>query len=434
MPLSESAPRGGACAAVGRALRPLGLATALCILIVASAQSAAASPAPRLRALLKAGRLVVDGQVAAVKSYDDDRVGVVEFGVDKIFKGSLPGQPPFRVSIVEVREGPVRPGLDAGMRGIAFLRPAPRTTLLAKVLPEGTYYELLPEHGAFIAAASPGDAGRNTAVVDRLVAAARGSGLDASAARQLTFALLASPSPILVEDGIAGIAKLGPPAALTPNELGTLRTDLGRADLPDRVRIALIEAVAAAGISDVVPALQAISAPPAVAEAAWQALDRLGAAPPDESLQARLADREASIRAAAARELIRREGIDAISQIAPLAIQDPDPSVRLAAVEALGGLKKPEALPPLERVFSDSSPELQQASARAILAIGGQPAIDALGRLAFAGTGESQRYAVVVLMTVNDERTSEVLQRIGTTHPEEEVRDLALHGFDVHHH
>jgi HEAT repeat protein len=434
MRLSESAPSGGARVPPRRALRRCSLATALCILIVAPAPSADASPAPRLRALLKAGRLVVDGQVATVKSYDDDRVAVVEFRVDKIFKGNLPGEPPQRVSIVEVREGPVRPGLDAGMRGIAVLRPAPRTTLLAKVLPEGTYYELLPEHGSFIAAASPGDAGRNSAVVDRLVAAARGSGLDASAARQLTFALLASQSPILVEDGIAGVAKLGRQAALTAEELGTLRTALGRADLPEQVRIALIEAVAAAGIGEAVPALQAISTPPAVVEAAWQALDRLGAAPPDESLQARLADREASIRAAAARELLRREGVEAISQIAPLAIQDPDPSVRMAAVEALGALKKPEALPPLERVFSSSSPELQQASARAIIGIGGQPAIDALGRLAFAGPGESQRYAVVVLMTVNDERKTEVLQRIGATHPEEEVRDLALHGLDVHEH
>ena len=62
-------------------------------------------------------------------------------------------------------------------------------------------------------------------------------------------------------------------------------------------------------------------------------------------------------------------------------------------------LAKPEVLPPLERVFRDSSGDLQQATGRAILAVGGPAAVDAFGRLAFTGSITSQRYAVALLST-----------------------------------
>jgi len=391
---------------------------------------AGATPAPRLRALLKSARLVVSGQVTGVMSYDDDRVAVVEFSAEQVLKGSLPSQPPVRIALVELHEGPTRPTLAMGAHGIAFLQPAARMSYLAKILPAGTYYELLADFGSFVSAASPAEAEQQTAVVARLVAAARGEGLDARAARQLTFDLLGSPSPLLVEDGAAGLTDLDSRRELSPEETATLRTALLRANLPDRVRLALIRAVAQGKIAQAVPTLQSITAPPTIAEAAWQALDQLGAPPSEKSLEARLADRDPSVRAAAVRELLRRDGAAAVSQVAPVAIQDPDPSVRTSAVEALGALGKPEALPPLERVFTDSSGELQQATARAILAVGGQPAIDTLGRLAFSGPILSQRYAVLVLMTIEDPdpHKDEVLKRIGATHPDEDIRDLVTNG------
>ncbi len=55
-----------------------------------------------------------------------------------------------------------------------------------------------------------------------------------------------------------------------------------------------------------------------------------------------------------------------------------------------------EALPPLERAFGENGGEVQQTAARAILAVGGQPAADTFGRLAFSGPIEAQRYAVVL--------------------------------------
>jgi HEAT repeat protein len=213
-----------------------------------------------------------------------------------------------------------------------------------------------------------------------------------------------------------------------------LAAALQRDDLPERVRIGLIDAVGKAGLRQAVPALQRIGAPIAVVEAAWRALDQLGAPPTQQSLTERLADREPSVRAAAVRELLRRDGVAAVSQVAPIAVQDPDPAVRLAAVDALGALGKPEALPPLERVFADSPQDLKQATGRAILKVGGSPAIDAFGRLAFVGPIDSQRYAVLLLMTMSEPTKHTTLDRIAQTHPDETTRDLVRHGLNVHDH
>lgn len=414
-------------------VRVWAVATALLLLAAIAVPSAGATPAPRLRGMLKQARIVVAGEVTNVTPYDDDRVAVVQIAVAKLLKGTLPADSG-PLAVIELHEGPARPRLLPGVRGIAFLRPVTPSSYLGKVLPRGTYYELLPAFEAFVAASTKSDADRDSALIARLVSASRGAGLDAEAARQLTFDLLASANPALVEDTIPGVADLRRQPALSSAELATLRSTLQRADLPDRVRVALIQAVAAANLRDAVPVLQSLDAPPAVAEAAWQALDKLGAPPPEESVVARLADREPSVRAAAARELLRRDGSAAISQIASLAVDDPDPSVRLAVVDALGALGKPEALPPLERVFPDSPTELRQASARAIMAVGGPEAVDTLGRLAFVGPLRSQRFAVFVLMTMTGTHRDEVVQRIGQTHSDAQVRDLVEHGLPAHDH
>jgi HEAT repeat protein len=341
-------------------------ATALSVLLVLAASSADAAPAPRLRSLLKTARLVVAGEVTAVTPYDDDRVAVVQMRADQVLKDTRRREAGGSVQLIELHEGPRRQNLEVGARGIAFLRPAARTSYFTRILPPATYYELLPEFGAFIAADSKAEGEQNAALVERLMAAARGAAMDANALRRLTFDLLASPSPLLVEDAAAGLIDLRTHPDLDAAELGTLNSALARADLPERVRIALIEAVARGGLRQAVPALQSIAAPPAVAEAAWQALDTLGAPPTEKSLTERLADPQPPVRAAAVRELLRREGGAAVSQVAPVAVQDPDPTVRRAAVDALGALGMPEALPPLERVFADSPTDLKQASGRAI--------------------------------------------------------------------
>jgi len=440
MPVPWSVLRGGVRAQQRAALRRRGARRLLwictaCVLVAAAAASpAGALPAARARGLLKAARLVVAGEVAGVTSYDNDRISVVDFTADRVLKGQVPGTPPFHVALVELHEGPVRAGLTTGTRGIAFLRPASRTSYVAKTLPAGTYYELLPEFGAFISAPSAEKAAQQTELVARIVASASGREMDRKAARQLTFDLLAADNPLLVEDAGSGLVDLRGRPQLTPEELHALDTALRRTDMTDHLRVELIQAVAKGGIRDAAPALRSIETPPAVAEAAWRALDQLGEGAPKETLDARLISHDPDIRAATVRELLRRDGVDAVGKAGEVAIQDPDPAVRKAAVDALGALGKPEGLAPLERVFVDSPTDLQQGTARAILEIGGQPAIDACTRLAFTGPVDSQRYAVLMLMTMNDTRKQPALKRIAETHPDEQIRDLVTKGFQFHEH
>jgi hypothetical protein len=137
----------------GRAALVASILTALLI-----ATQALATPAPRLRGLLKSARLVVAGQVTAVTPYEDDRIAVVEFAVERTLKNALPNPVAGKIQLIEVHEGTSRPNLAVGMRGIAFLRPAGRLSSLAKVLRPGTYFEALPAYGSFIPAATPADA------------------------------------------------------------------------------------------------------------------------------------------------------------------------------------------------------------------------------------------------------------------------------------
>lgn len=432
--LDSSGPRGagGGCRPPRSASRPR-LALALLLLAgVAGASTAAAAPAPRLRALLKASRTAVAGSVSASTSYDDDRVAVVALTAMAVFKGK--GEPPLRLSLVELHEGSNSPPLASGEQGLAFLRPAPMTTYLERTLPPASYQQLVPGHGAFIAAADAADAARQIAIMQRVLRIAGGATLSAGEVRQLTFDLLASDSPVLVEDGAAGLTDLGRNAILTEPETNTLRTALLRKNLSNRVRIALIKAVASAHLVAMVPDLQKIDSPPQVMEAAWRALDALGAGATEDQLQERLASSEASTRSAAARAMLQRSGADAVQAVTPLAVSDNDPQVRLAVVEALGTLKDPAALPVLEQAFVDPSESQRQAAARGIRAVGGQQAIDTLGRLAVNGPVESQRYAVVVLMTLDDPNTRPVLDHLAKSHPDAKTRDLIEHGFPTHHH
>src|SRR5262245_37473915 len=95
--LDSSCPRGaGGSCRPPRFFSPSRFAAALLLLsCVIAATAASAAPAPRLRALLKAGRTVVAGSVSDSTSYDDDRVAVVTFEATTVFRGGK-GEPPLK--------------------------------------------------------------------------------------------------------------------------------------------------------------------------------------------------------------------------------------------------------------------------------------------------------------------------------------------------
>jgi HEAT repeat protein len=405
------------------------------LLLVLPAPSSALV-APHLRSLLGKSRLVVGGMVDNVTEYASGRVAVAELRVAETFKGAGP-QPAQRVSVVEMRELPTPPVFEPGKRGIAFLQGARQTTFLRQTIPKGAYHEVAAKR-SFLVAATEAELSEMMKIVGRLAAASRKPETDAvrraESDRRLAFDLLAATHPAFVEDGAASLTSVaGLAATLTDGERQIIESALRRTDLEARVRIALIEAVAASGLRPLAPALAQLRSPVEIQSAAWKALDALGAAPAPERIEENLAAVDPSLRAAAAREVLRREGADGISKIAPLALQDPDASVRTAAIEALGETRKPEAVTPLERAFVQENGDLQRAAARAIHTIGGRPAIEAFGRLTFEAPPESQRYAVVLLLTLTDKQDP-VVQHIAETHEDPEVRRLLEHGFDVHKH
>lgn len=423
-----SCPRGaGGSRRPPRFFSPPAVAALLLVGTLLTAAAAPAALAPRLRGLLKAGRTVVAGTVTDSTSYDDDRVAVVAFTATTVFRGT--GEPPLALSLVELHEGSDAAPLTAGMEGLAFLQPARMTSYLQRTLPAGSYQQLIPDYGAFIAAADKADAERQVSIMRRVLRLASGGALADAEARQLTFDLLAGGSPVLVEDGAAGLSELRRDPTLTSDEAATLSAALLRQSLPDRVRIALIDAVAAARLAAMVPTLAQISSPPPVMEAAWKALDALGAGASDDDLRQRLASDDPVTRIAAARQMLARSGAGALAAVSPVATRDPDPTVRLQVVEAVGALEDPAALPTLEQAFVDEAINQRQAAARAIVAVGGRPAVEALGRLATQGPVDSQRYAVLVLMTLDSPDAGPVLAQLAKTHPDAATRDLIEHGF-----
>ncbi len=393
--------------------------------------------APQLRPLLKGARVIVSGEVERVTPYADDRVAVAELRITKVLKGHVRTGGD-RVSIIEMRELPTPPVFAAGDRGLVFLEPAPRSTFLVKALPQGIYLQPTSRELGFLKAESPAELMQTEAIVDRFLAASRTPESDPAAravsSRHIVFDLVSASNPILVRDGAASLASIPDLAAtLTDAEKRQLETALRRTDLPVRIRVALIDSVGANHLAQVAPVLRALDSPPAVLDASWKALEAFGAPPPREQIEARLAADDPDVRAAAVRELLRRDGADAVKQVSPLVLHDPERSVRLAAIKALGELKRPEALPPLERVFAYEEGELQQAAGRAIVSIGGDAGADALGRLAFEAPPGAQRYALMILLTTvgqNDPR----VQRVATSHPNELMRAAVTQPFEYHTH
>ncbi len=390
----------------------------------------------RLADLLRQARLVVAGPVTRTASFDDGRVVVAYVRPDRVLKGDA-GQG--EVAVVEEHDRPSSPTLlPAGEHVVVFLARAPRTSSLARVLPPGPTY-WAPVQGRMGVLASPSaetirEAG---AVVAQWVEAATDTG-DAAArgdrARALAFAAVAAAHPVVVEDGAAAVAALpGLRDTLTASEQRRLEAALRRRDLPARVRIALVQAVAQQQLVALVPALRALDdPPPALLAARWDALRRLGAAPTARDLAPFVRSADPTVRVVALPALLRAAGGDAVPQVERVAHEDREPAVRAAAATALGAVKPPGGLAVLERIYvKTSSDEVRQAAGNAIVVWGGDEAADTLARLAFDAPPAAQKWAVTLLFALGRRQDDPRVERIRTTHPDASVRELVEHGPDL---
>jgi HEAT repeat protein len=172
---------------------------------------------------------------------------------------------------------------------------------------------------------------------------------------------------------------------------------------------------------------------PAVLDALLTARARLGAPAVREELARWLDSADPGLRAAAIRALARLDDPQALAEVGRVASTDADLKVREAAVEALGASGRADALPIVSRTFDSPEREIRQASARAVLAIGGQAADDALVDLALrGGSVETRTYATLLLITSRG-RQAESVRRIAASNPSPEVRALLEHGLQFQH-
>jgi hypothetical protein len=378
---------------------------------------------------------VVLADVGAVTEQDEGRLLQAHLRVSQGLKGTTETGD---VKVIEQRNFPsVPPALRTGRRVVALLEPAPVTSQLRRSLPQGTYYSLLAERWGLI---DLPDAAAERAVLESVggwVTLARddeeNEAQRAASVRRLVFLELGTRHERLVEDGTAGLAGLsGLEGSLTAAEQDVLVRTLRREELPERIRIALVETIAQAGLRSLAPVLSDLpGAGPELLRASIAARARLGAARKSTDLVAAFRDEDPAARLAALHELVESGASGALAAVADLAVSDPARDVRLAAIEALEKAGSPEVLPALGEAFSDTDLGIRQRSAQAIHHIGGREAASLLAELAFTAPSDAQRQAVVLLMALGISRDDPLITRIRDTHPNQAIRDLAAHGLPL---
>lgn len=407
------------------------------MLVAASVAHAATERPLALGQLLARSRLVVEGAVTEVRTFDEGRIALARVRADRVLKGTGDAAD---VQVVERRDLSSTPDLlRVGDAVLLFLAPAGRSSSLAAVLPAGgRYYEPLQGRQGVVAG-SASDVAEAAKLVARMVEATTAPAPDAAerAARHraLVFDEIAARLPRVVADGAAALPGVPDLAGtLTETEQGRLTAALQRTALPGWVRVALVRAVAAAKLKALVPILRTLPSPDAATlEASWAALRDLGAPPTPDDLETALTGPDPGARAVAARALILTQQPGTAERIARLALADPDETVRVAAAEALAQAKDPGTLGLLERVFAEGDWPVRQAAGRSISAIGGRPAQEAFARLVWSARPEVPPYAVTLLLLTGIAREDPLVVRIRTSHPSETVRHLVEEGLPKGH-
>jgi hypothetical protein len=402
----------------------------------APAPSSGAAPTTgvlALRQLAAESTLVVEGVVARTESLDEDRLRVYRLGVDRTLKGAAGGA---EVAVVELRSTASRPGLLAdGVRAIVLLRPAPSLSYLNQHLPAGTHFALTGGRDGVLALS--GDADRQA--VDRALAEAMriatltDAAESAATRRTLAFGELASGHPRLAADALVELRGLGGVTSLAPDELAALGRTLGSREVAGPVRAGLARLAGERPWKEALPALRsAVADGPEVLHALLTARAQLGEPATKAELESYLRAKDPAIRTAAIRALATLPDAG-IGDLGRFATQDGDVDVRVAAIEALGAAGRPEAVPTLSKTFAEPSRALKQASARALLAIGGPAASDALTGLALRGQDPDTRKYAALLLVVSTGRDSAAVKKLMDANPSGEVRKVVEHGLEFPH-
>lgn len=379
-----------------------------------------------LRDLAAEATAVVVGRVARTEAFDQDRLRVQRVDVERVLRGRLDAR---EIGVVEMRGASRRPSLlDDGQTVVLLVSPAPALSYLAQHLRDGTFVVPTGGRDGVVVVGSEAELAA--------IEAALTAGDDTPAARRgRAFAALDGPSQRLAADAVVELRALPALSPLAGTECATLARVLGDPRTPPPTRIAVVGLLADRDARDALPAVtSAATDTAAVLDAVLAARARLGAPATLAELAPSLQSPDAGIRAAAARALAATADPGVTTLLGSVAATDPDASVRGAAIDTLGTTGRADALPVLSKTFASRERDLQQRSARAIMAIGGSGADDALVALALHGERPDVRtYAAIVLLAARG-ADSAAVRRLATSRPPPEVSHVLEHGLEVGHH
>jgi HEAT repeat protein len=410
-----------------------GRALALLFLIAttAGAQDTGTRPLRRLAAETTAIALV---DVTRTETYDEGRLVAYRVHVARVLRGRLDVPDP---GVVDTSAAAQRlPLLTEGQRAVLLLKPAPDHSYLRQNLPPGDYYETVAGRDGVMLVGAEGDVEAiERALADGAASAALDGAQADAARRKLAFAELASGNPRLTADALAELRDLGAFAPLSPDEIATLQRTLRDRRIDASTRAGLMTLLGERKVGGAVEALAGAEAEvPYVLEALVRARSALGAPATAKDLAGELSSSDPQVRAAAVRGLAGSADAQALDQHSRYATLDPSVDVRVAAVETLGERKRADALPLLGRTFSGDDVRVRQASARAMMAIGGPEVESTLGSLALqAPSPEARHYAALVLIMTAG-RNSLAVRRLAASQPDPEIVKMIEEGVEVHDH
>ena len=383
-----------------------------------------------LRVLAADASAIVLANVTRTETYDKDRLKLHRLGIERVLRGRLDDPEP---GVIDLAGGSHRTSLLVpGQHLVVLLRPAPRLSYLAQQQPEGKYFDTVGGRDGLVLIGSEAE----LQAVERIFStAASMATLDAGAAlaaqRGLAFDELRSESPRLVADALAELRELPELASLSPKDADTFRRVLPDRRIDPIVRVGLIALLTERAGANALPGLTPVDArEPVVLAALLDARARLGAPADHTELARYLASDDPSVRAAALRALAALGDAESIAELGRHATADADVLVRAAAVEALGASRRPAAVPILARSFDVSERAVQQASGRALLAIGGPAAADTLVDLALKGASSETRTYAALLLIASRGPNDPAVRRIADSNPSPEVRYLLEHGLE----
>lgn len=360
-----------------------------------------------LGSLAKQAGTIAVIRVVATSPRDGGRILVHTIEFDRVVAGRDPGD--FDAILVEVA-GPASRALfpHVGVRAVALLSILNGSPYLRSQVGERYAFEAVGGHdGVFVV-----EHDEAACEVINIVEGAK-EATKALEVRGVAFAQLRSSVPRLVENGALELANNGPIGTCSLLEQSTIAATLANAELSEQTRGTLMHAVGVSGAPALAAALeQASTETPRLLRAALHARVQIGQPPSPEELDAHLRSTDLRCRAAAVSVLGASHHPRAAAlleqAIGPMAPRE----VRLAAIDALENLGGGQALELLSRTFEADDRSTTQASARAILAIGGEAADETLLRLALEGNcAETRLHAATVLVTTHP-ATHAVIERL----------------------